>query len=128
MPAAWPRWTPNRLVSTQEIAALSERIQASAGEIAAQEASQHTLTERGYELDREGHDAQERANQAAVELERATAREHSNTERIAELGTRITVSAAELEQTRTQLAGIVEERAQQKAFLDSAAGEAVSSG
>ena len=107
-----------------EIAALSERIQASAGEIAAQEASQHTLTERGYELDREGHDAQERANQAAVELERATAREHSNTERIAELGTRITVSAAELEQTRTQLAGIVEERAQQKAFLDSAAGEA----
>ena len=107
-----------------EIAAFSERIQASASEIAAQEASQHTLTERGYELDREGHEAQERANQAAVELERATAREHSNTERIAEMETRITVSAAELEQTRTQLSAVAEERAQQKAFLDSAAGEA----
>jgi len=107
-----------------EIAALSERIQTSAGEIAAEEASQHSLTERGYELDREGQEAQERANQAAVELERATAREHSNTERIAELEVRITTSAAELEQTRTQLANIVEERDQQKTFLDSAAGEA----
>ena len=32
--------------------------------------------------------------------------------------------AAELEQTRTQLAGIAEERAQQRSFLESAAGEA----
>ncbi len=33
-------------------------------------------------------------------------------------------SAAELEQTQTQMAGIAEERAQQRAFLDTAAGEA----
>ena len=101
----------------QEIAALTERINASAEEIAQQEASQHALTERGYELDREGQEAQNQANEAAVELERATARERSNTERVSELEARIAAAGAELEQTRTQLAGIEEERAQQRSFL-----------
>ena len=108
----------------KEIAALSDRVNESVEQIAHQEASQHELTERGYELDRAGHEAQERANEAAVELERATARERSNTERVAELQTRIVAAAAELEQTRTQLAGITEERTQQRSFLESAAGEA----
>jgi chromosome segregation protein len=108
----------------QQIAAQSAQIDGSAAEIAELEASQHTLTERGYELDREGHEAQTTANQAAVELERAIARERGNTERVAELESRIAASAAELEQTRVQLAGIAEERAQQRSFLDSAAGEA----
>ena len=44
-----------------------------------QEASQHELTERGYQLDHEGQDAQNRANDAAVELERAAAKERANT-------------------------------------------------
>src|ERR1017187_3799160 len=107
-----------------EIAALTERINGSAAEIETQEASQHALTERGYELEREGHEAQSRANEAAVELERATARERSNAERVGELEARIAASGAELEQTQTQLSGIAEERAQQHAFLESAAGEA----
>ena len=107
-----------------EIAAQTERINGSAAEIETQEASQHALTERGYELEREGHEAQNRANEAAVELERATARERSNAERVGELEARIAASGAELEQTRTQLGGIAEERAQQHAFLESAAGEA----
>ena len=108
----------------QEISSLSENINASAEQIGTLEASQHSLTERGYELDRDGHEAQGRANEAAVELERATARERSNTERVGELEGRIAVAGAELEQTRTQLAGIAEERAQQHSFLESAAGEA----
>jgi len=108
----------------KEIAAITEAVNVSVEQIAQQEASQHEFTERGYELDRSGHDAQERANEAAVELERATARERSNTERVAELETRIAAAAAELEQTRLQLAGITEERAQQHSFLESAAGEA----
>ena len=110
----------------QEIAALTERINGSATEIEHAEASQHSLTERGYELDREGQEAQNRANEAAVELERATARERSNTERVSELEARIAAAGAELEQTRTQLAGIAEERAQQHSFLETAAGEATS--
>jgi chromosome segregation protein len=108
----------------QEIAALTERINGSAAEIAELEANQHALTERGYELDREGHDAQNRANEAAVELERATARERGNAERVVELETRIAAAGAELEQTRTQLGGIAEERTQQHSFLQTAAEEA----
>ena len=108
----------------REIAALTERVDVSATEIDSLEASQHSLTERGYELDREGQEAQNRASEAAVELERATARERGNAERVAELEARIAAASAELDQTRTQLSGIAEERAQQHAFLESAAGEA----
>jgi chromosome segregation protein len=108
----------------QEIAALTAQINGSATEIGAIEASQHAETERGYELDREGQAAQNRAGEAAVELERATARERSNKERVGELEVRIAAAAADLEQTRTQLAGIAEERAQQHKFLETAAGEA----
>ncbi len=108
----------------QEITVLTERINGSAAEIGTQEASQHTLTERGYELDREGQEAQNRASEAAVGLERATARERSNAEHVGELETRMAAAVAELEQTRTQLGSIAEERAQHHAFLETAAGEA----
>ncbi len=108
----------------QEIAALTDRINVSATEIGGLETRQHALTERGYSLDHEGQEAQNRASEAAVELERAIARERSNTERVSELETRIAASAAELDQTRIQLAGIEEERAQQRSFLETAAGEA----
>ncbi|HEY1805691.1 MAG TPA: chromosome segregation protein SMC [Terracidiphilus sp.] len=108
----------------QEIAALSERIQASVEAVAQHESTQHTLTERGYALDREAEAARTQASEAAVELERGKARERSNTERVSELEVRIAASGAELEQTRVQMAGIEEERAQQKSFLETAAGEA----
>ena len=48
----------------QEIAAFAEKIASGAAEIGTMEASQHSLTERGYELDREGQEAQNRANSA----------------------------------------------------------------
>ncbi len=109
---------------TQEIAAFAEKIANGATEIGTMEASQHSLTERGYELDHEGQEAQNRANSAAVELERAAARERSNAERVTELEARLAAAAGELEQTRTQLGGIAEEREQHRAFLETAAGEA----
>ena len=108
----------------QEISGLTERIAGSAAEIETMETSQHTLTERGYELDHEGQDAQNRANSAAVELERAAARERSNAERVNELEARLAAAGAELEQTQTQLGGIAEERTQQHKFLETAASEA----
>ena len=108
----------------EQIAAQTALIDGSSTEIGTLEASQHSLTERGYELDKQGREAQTAANQAALELERAIARERGNTERVAELETRIAAAASELEQTRIQLAGIAEEREQQRSFLDSAAGEA----
>jgi chromosome segregation protein len=107
-----------------EIGALTERINESAASIGGLETSQHNLTERGYELDREGKEAQSQANEAALELERAIAREQANRERVADLESRIAGSAAELDATETQLKGIAEEREQQKLFLETAAGEA----
>ncbi len=108
----------------QQIAALTEQVNGSVEGITRLEANQHALTARGYELDREGQEAQSRANESALELERAMAREHGNTERLSELETRIAASGAELEQIGTQLGGIAEERAQQRSFLETAAGEA----
>ena len=108
----------------EEITALTESINGGAVSIEQQEASQHTLTERGYELDREGQEAQNRASGAAVELERAAARERANGERVSELEARIAASAIELEQTRAELAGVAEERSQHHSFMETAAGEA----
>jgi chromosome segregation protein len=108
----------------QQIAMLSEQIQGSATEIETMEASQHTLTERGYGLDHEGQEAQTRANDAAVELERAAARGRANAERVSELEARMAAAAGELEQTQTQLGSIAEERTQQRTFLETAASEA----
>ncbi len=106
-----------------EIHALAGQIQASAVEISALETNQHELTERGYEVDREVQEANNRANESAVELERAAARERSNAERVIELEARIAAAISELEGTQTQLASIAEERKQQRAFLETAAGE-----
>jgi chromosome segregation protein len=108
----------------QEIAGLTERIAGSSAEIESAETNQHALTECGYELDRNVQDAQNQANSAAVALERAAARERANEERVSELEARLTAAGAELEQTRSQLGGIAEERAQHHKFLDTAATEA----
>ena len=107
----------------EEITLLTTQTDEGATAIGQQEATQHSLTERGYELDAEHQRAQSSASEAAVELERASARERSNTERIAELESRLAAGAAELEQTRTQLTGIAEERTQQHHFLNTAAEE-----
>jgi chromosome segregation protein len=107
-----------------EITALTEQINAAHAGIEEQEATQHSVTERGYELDRQGQEAQSRASNAAVELERAKARVRSNSERVTELEARIAAASAELEATRLQLGGVDEERTQQHTFLQSAAAEA----
>jgi chromosome segregation protein len=107
-----------------EIAGLTERINGFAAGIEEQEGSQHALTERGYQLDSEGQEAQNRANAAALEMERAAARKRANVEWMSELETRFAIAGEELEQTRAQLSGIAEERAQQHSFLATAAEEA----
>ncbi len=109
----------------QEIAALTERVNQSVEAISAA-GSQPARADRARLRagPRRPGGAELRASEAAVELERAAARERSNTERVSELETRIAASGAELEQTRTQMAGIEEERAQQRSFLETAAGEA----
>ena len=79
---------------------------------------------RGYELDASAKDANARANQSSVELERATTREIANQERIAELRTRAAAGSAELEQARLHLQGLIVERESHRSFLENAAAEA----
>jgi chromosome segregation protein len=107
-----------------EIAALTVQIDESAATIETLDGSSHEMSGRGFELDRQGQAANAQANAAAVELERAGARQRGNEERVLELDSRLAATAAELEQTKAQIASIVEERAQQKSFLENAAEEA----
>jgi len=107
-----------------EIAELTGKIDGSAAEIETLDAAAHELSGRGFELDHAGQAASAQAGAAAVELERAAARERGNSERVAELESRLAATAAEIEQTRAQISGITEERAQNKSFLEHAAEEA----
>jgi chromosome segregation protein len=107
-----------------EIAELTARIDAGADRVTGLEAEHAALVSRGYLLEDAAKDAETRANQRAVEIERADARHHSNQERIAELEARKSAAQAELEQAAAHLESITAERDTQRAFLESAASEA----
>jgi chromosome segregation protein len=109
---------------TVEIAELAAKIEHGAGQVDGLEAEYSTGMARGYELDSTAKNANARANQASVDLERATTREISNQERIAELKTRAAAGSAELEQARLHLQGLVVERDSHRSFLETAAAEA----
>src|ERR1700683_1727531 len=96
---------------TIEITELGTQIEQGAEHVSALEAEHLTGMARGYQLDPTAKDANARANQASVDLERATTREISNQERIAELRTRAAAGSAELEQARLHLQGLIVERA-----------------
>ncbi|HLJ76212.1 MAG TPA: chromosome segregation protein SMC [Acidobacteriaceae bacterium] len=107
-----------------EIAALTERIDAGADRVSALETEHEALVSRAYMLEDAAKDAETRASQRAIEIERADGRHHTNVERIAELEARKAAAQAELEQAAAQLESINAERDHQRAFLKSAAAEA----
>src|ERR1700730_16030799 len=109
---------------TVEIAELGAQIEQGAEHVGALEGEYSTGMSRGYQLDSTAKDANARANQASVDLERATTREIANQERIAELKTRAAAGAAELEQARLHLQGLIVERESHRSFLETAAAEA----
>jgi chromosome segregation protein len=109
---------------TVEIAELGAQIEQGAEHVAALEGEYSTGMSRGYQLDSTAKDANARANQASVDLERATTREIANQERIAELKTRAAAGSAELEQARLHLQGLIVERESHRNFLETAAAEA----
>jgi chromosome segregation protein len=109
---------------TIEIAELGAKIEQGAGEVGALEQEYSSGMTRGYQLDSSAKEASTRANQASVDLERATTRELSNQERIAELKTRAAAGAAELEQAKLHLQGLIVERDSHRSFLETAAAEA----
>ncbi len=108
----------------EEIAALGIQIEQGGEQVSALETDYSSGMARGYQLDSTAKDANARANQSSVELERATTREVANQERIAELLTRAAAGSAELEQARLQLQGLIAERESHRSFLETAAAEA----
>ena len=78
---------------------------------------------RGYELDGQIREAGSRANSSAVELERITARQGSNTDRIADLEQRMTTANDDLASARGQLETLAFEREQHRSFLENATAE-----
>jgi len=107
-----------------EIAALTERIDEGAERVGALETDHEALVTRGYLLEDAARDAENRASQRALEMERAEARHAGNLERIAELDARKAAAQAELEQAAAHLESIAGERETQREFLESAASEA----
>jgi chromosome segregation protein len=109
-----------------EIAAQTAQIDQHSAQIESLDTEHNTGRSRGYELESGAKEAQTRANQSAVELERAATRQTANQERIAELEARTAAGAAELEQAKQNLANLTAERESQKSFLETAASEAAS--
>ena len=107
-----------------EMAELSKEIEAASEQVGRLEEEYSGAVSRGYQLDSSAKEASIRANQAAVDLERAATRQNANQERIAELVARVASGTAELEQSRQQLEGVKAERESHRSFLETAAGEA----
>jgi chromosome segregation protein len=107
----------------EEIARLTSEIDEHSAKIEVLDNEHSSGTTRGYELDAGAKQADARASQSAVEVERSTARQNANQERIAELEARAAAGSAELQRAKEQLATLTQDRDAQRTFLESAAAE-----
>ncbi len=106
-----------------EITRLAGLIDSQAAELETMDAEHSAGIARGYELDGQIREAGSRANSSAVELERITARQGSNTDRIADLEQRMTTANDDLASARGQLETLAFEREQHRSFLENATAE-----
>jgi len=110
-----------------QVSVLTAQIDEQAAAVEAMDAEHTAGVQRGYEFDRQVREAGARSNQAAVELERMTARMAANEERVAELTARIAAGANDLEPAREQLRVLAGELESQRSFLENATAEATGS-
>ena len=110
-----------------QIATLTAQIDEQAAAVEAMDAEHTAGVQQGYEFDRQVREAGTRSNQAAVELERMTARMAANGDRVAELTARIAAGANDLEPARDQLRVLAGELEAQRSFLENATAEATGS-
>src|ERR1700761_1037450 len=106
-----------------EINRLAGLIDSQAAELETMDAEHSAGVSRGYELDGQIREAGSRANSSAVELERASARQHANEERIADLEQRMMTANDDLAGARGQLETLSFEREQHRSFLENATSE-----
>ena len=110
-----------------QIAQLTGTIDAHVVEVEALDAQHTEGVRQGYAFDQQIREQAATANQSAVELERISARTAANKDRVAELESRLTAGAQELESSRAQLAHLAGEQESHRAFLDSAQAESAAS-
>lgn len=108
---------------SRSIGELGAEIERAGAQIAAFEEQVSQSTALGYQLDEKAKEAGRQANQAAVDLERVTARQNANHERVSELAARLAAASAEREQARQQLEACHAERESHRSFLQTAASE-----
>jgi chromosome segregation protein len=109
-------------IATQ-IAALTAQVDEQSAALETMDAEHRLGVERGYALDQQAQESAAKANQAAVELERMTARMAANTDRVAELTARIAAGEADLEPAREQLRTLAGELETQRSFVETATAE-----
>ena len=110
-----------------QIGMLTAQIEQQAAAVEAMDAEHTAGVQQGYDFDRQIREAGSQANHCAVELERVTARMAANTDRVAELTTRIAAGGVDLEQAREQLRVLAGELELQRSFLENATAEATGS-
>ncbi|HEY5056989.1 MAG TPA: chromosome segregation protein SMC, partial [Acidobacteriaceae bacterium] len=109
-------------IATQ-IAALTAQIDEQAAALETMDAEHTAGVERGYRLDEQVREAGAKANHAAIELERMTARMAANTDRVTELTARLAAGKADLEPAREQLRMLAGELETQRSFVETATAE-----
>ncbi len=113
--------------TSAQIAQLTSTIDSHVVEVEALDAQHTEGVRQGYAFDHQIREHAATANQSAVELERISARTAANKDRVAELESRLTAGALELESARAQLAHLAGEQESHRAFLDSAQAESAAS-
>lgn len=113
--------------ATAHIAELTGTVDGQAAELQELDAQHRAGMQEGYTLDAALRQAHGEANQAAVELERITARTAANADRIADLSARLVAGEADRAQAQTQMEQLAGEVEQHRVFLHHAAEEAAAS-
>src|SRR5208282_3703248 len=106
-----------------EIASLTTRVDEHNAQVEILDTEHTSGITHGYELESAAKEAQNRASESALKLERAIARQQTNQERIVELEVRAVAGTAELDQAKQHLTDLTAERDAHRSFLETAAAE-----
>src|SRR5271170_7977303 len=109
-----------------EIASLTSQVDEHNAQVEILDTEHTAGITHGYELESAAKEAQNRASESALELERAIARQQTNQERIVELEVRAVAGTAELGQAKQHLTNLTAERDAHRSFLETAAAESTS--
>jgi chromosome segregation protein len=103
-----------------QLAALAEEMRVKLEASQQMEADHSGFTQRGYAIEEEAQANREKLSTLAMEIERATVRQHTNEERCAELDARSAGAEAEIAANDSQLAQLQQELEGNRATLQSA--------